>query len=99
MGTYVLLTTLTPKGRKTLDKNPDRLQEVNKEVEALGCKVVNQYAVLGLYDFVSIVQAPDNETAARLSVELGARGTVNIVTLPAMGVDELSKKLKGLGKK
>lgn len=82
MGTYILLSTLTPKGRKTLHKNRDRLQQVNKEIEALGCKVVHQYAVLGLYDFVSIVEAPNNETAVQLSVDLGSRGTVNMMSRP-----------------
>ncbi|MGH8627434.1 MAG: GYD domain-containing protein [Gammaproteobacteria bacterium] len=97
MGTYILLSTLTPKGRKTLHNNTDRLQQVNKEIEVLGCKAVNQYAVLGLDDFVSIVEAPDNETAVQLSVDLGCRGTVK--TLPAMTVDEFRKKLKELAKK
>ncbi|MFH0340700.1 MAG: GYD domain-containing protein [Chromatiales bacterium] len=95
MATYVLLTTLTPEGRQTLHKNPDRLLEVNKEVEQFGCKVIAQYAVLGSYDFVSVVEAPDNETAAHLSVDLGSRGTVNIMTLPAMHVDAFLAKLKG----
>lgn len=95
MATYVLLTTLTPEGRQTLHKNPDRLVEVNKEVEQFGCKVVAQYAVLGSYDFVSVIEAPDNETAAHLSVDLGSRGTVNIMTLPAMQVSDFLVKLKG----
>ncbi|MGH8603388.1 MAG: GYD domain-containing protein [Gammaproteobacteria bacterium] len=95
MATYVLLSTLTPEGRLTMHKNPDRLQQVNKEIEALGCKVTAQYAVLGIYDFVTIVEAPDNETAAHLSIDLGSRGTVNLMTLPAMTVDDLRKKLQG----
>ena len=95
MATYVLLTTLTPEGRQTLHKNPDRLVEVNKEVEQFGCKVIAQYAVLGSYDFVSVIEAPDNETAAHLSVDLGSRGTVNMITMPAMQVDAFLAKLKG----
>ncbi len=94
MATYVLLTTLTPEGRQTLHKNPDRLVEVNKEVEQFGCKVIAQYAVLGSYDFVSVIEAPDNETAAHLSVDLGSRGTVNMITMPAMQVDAFLAKLK-----
>ncbi len=94
MPTYVLLTTLTPEGRQTLHKNPDRLIEVNKEIEQFGCKVLSQYAILGPYDFVSIVEAPDNETAAHLAVDLGSRGTVSLMTLPAMHIDEFIKKLK-----
>jgi uncharacterized protein with GYD domain len=95
MATYILLSTLTPEGRRTLHNHPDRLLEVNKEVEQLGCKVLAQYAVLGLYDFISIVEAPDNETAAHLSVDLGSRGTVSLMTLPAMIIDDFMKKLKG----
>jgi len=95
MPTYILLTTLTPEGRQTLHKNPERLDEVNKEISDFGCKVVAQYAVLGGYDFVSIIEAPDNETIAHLSVDLGSRGTVNITSLPAMTIAQLRDKLKG----
>lgn len=95
MAIYVLLTKLTPEGRQTLHKNPDRLVEVNKEVEQFGCKVIAQYAVLGSYDFVSVLEAPDNETAAHLSVDLGSRGTVNVTTMPAMQVNDFLAKLKG----
>jgi uncharacterized protein with GYD domain len=95
MAIYILLSTLTPEGRRTLHNNPDRLIEVNKEIEQFGCKVLAQYAVLGPYDFVSIVEAPDNETAAHLSVDLGSRGTVSLTTLPAMKVDAFVQKLKG----
>ncbi len=94
MPTYVLLTTLTPEGRQSLHKNPDRLLEVNKEIEQFGCKVLSQYAILGPYDFLTIVEAPDNETAAHLAVDLGSRGTVSLMTLPAMHIDEFIKKLK-----
>jgi len=95
MPTYILLSRLTPEGRQTLHKNPDRLEQVNKEIGDFGCKVVAQYAVLGSYDFVSIVEAPDNETAAHLSVDLGSRGGVNIVTPPAMVSSEFRRRLKG----
>lgn len=95
MPTYVLLSSLTPEGRQTLHKNPDRLEEVKKEIAEFGCKVVAQYALLGQYDFVSIIEAPDNETIAHLSVDLGSRGTVNITTLPAIPTDQFRSKLKG----
>ncbi len=95
MPTYVMLTTLTPEGSQTLHKRPERLQEVNREIEEFGCKVVAQYAVLGQYDFVSIVEAPDNETIAHLSVDLASRGTVKIQTLPASPLPDLINKLKG----
>jgi uncharacterized protein with GYD domain len=78
-----------------MHNNPDRLIEVDKEIEQFGCKVLAQYAVLGPYDFVSVVEAPDNETVAHLSVDLGSRGTVNLMTLPAMTIDAFVKKLKG----
>ncbi|HZC00670.1 MAG TPA: GYD domain-containing protein [Gammaproteobacteria bacterium] len=95
MPTYILLSTLTPEGRQTLHTNPDRLEEVNKEIADFGCKVVAQYGVLGLYDFVSIIEAPDNETVTHLSIDLGSRGTVNIMTLPAIPTAQLREKLKG----
>ncbi len=95
MPTYILLSTLTAEGRQTLHKNPDRLEQVNKEIADFGCKVVAQYAVLGAYDFISIVDAPDNETAAHLSIDLGSRGAVSITTLPAIATDKLRDKLRG----
>jgi uncharacterized protein with GYD domain len=94
MATYLLLSTLTDEGRKTLKDRPERLQEVNKEIETMGARVVAQYAVLGGYDFVNVVEAPSNEVIARISVELGARGTVQITTLPALSVDAFIEMLK-----
>ncbi len=95
MATYILLSSLTDDGRKTIKTRPERIQEVNKEIEAMGAKVVDQYACLGPYDFVSIVEALDNETIARISVELGARGTVQILTMPALHVADFVERLKG----
>ena len=94
MATYILLSSLTDEGRKTIKGRPERIQEVNKEIEAMGAKVVDQYACLGPYDFVSIVEALDNETIARISVELGARGTVHILTVPAIPVSTFIERLK-----
>ena len=95
MAIYILLSTLTPEGRQTMHKNPDRLLEVNKEIENFGCKIIQQYAVLGAYDFISIIEAADNETAAHLAIDIGSRGTINLITLPAMTIGDLSEKLKG----
>ncbi|HEY8171970.1 MAG TPA: GYD domain-containing protein [Dehalococcoidia bacterium] len=95
MATYIMLSTLTDEGRKTLKERPERLQEVNREIEAMGARVTQQYAVLGGYDFINILEAPDNETMARISVELGSRGTVQLTTLPALPVDAFTKMLKG----
>ncbi len=94
MPTYVLLSKLTPEGRKTVKDRPERITEVNKEIEGFGGKVVSQYAVLGPYDFVTILEAPNNETVARISSELGSRGTIELMSLPAFSVNELSKGLK-----
>jgi uncharacterized protein with GYD domain len=94
MATYILLSTLTDEGRKTLKDKPSRIQEVNKEIESMGAKVVGQWAVLGPYDFVNVVEAPNNETIARISLELGARGTIQIMTLPAIPVEELQARLR-----
>lgn len=94
MATYILLSTLTDEGRRTVKDRPDRIQEVNKEIEAMGARVIGQYAVLGLYDFVNVVEAPDNEAVARISVELGSRGTIQIMTLPAIAVEDLVRGLR-----
>ena len=98
MPTYIMLSTLTDEGAKTLKAKPQRLQEVNKEIERYGAKVTAQYAVLGPYDFVSIVDAPDTETIARVSVELGARGSVRLLTLPAIPVANFVRSLKDMDK-
>ena len=94
MPIYILLSTLTAKGRTTVKKKPERILEVNKEIEALGVKVLNQYAVLGPYDFVNVVEAPDNETITRLSVELGSRGTVQIMSMPAIPIEKFIATIK-----
>jgi len=86
METYIMLTKLTEQGRKTIKEKPKRTQEVNKEVEAMGGKVLAQYPVLGPYDFVTVLQAPDNKTIAKISVELGSRGTMEIMTLPVVAL-------------
>jgi uncharacterized protein with GYD domain len=88
MATFIMLTNLTADGVKTLKSNPGRVQEVNKEVEQLGVKVLNQWATLGQYDFVSVVEAPDEATMAKVSVELGSRGTTSNQTLAAIPAEE-----------
>jgi len=94
MGTYIMLSTLTDEGAKTVKTNPERIQEVNRELEAMGVKVLTQYATLGPYDFINIVEAPDNETVVRVAVELGSRGSVRIMTLAAIPIDEFIRRLK-----
>ena len=89
MPVYIMLSTLTVQGVQTLKSNPDRLRAVNQDVEELGCKVLHQWATLGEFDFISIVDAPDAATIARVSVALGARGSTKIQTLPALTIDEL----------
>ncbi len=88
MAIYVMLTTLTDQGRKTIKENPQRIKEVNKEVEAMGVKILAQYALLGPYDFVNILEAKDNKVVSKLAVELGARGTLQTLTMAAMILDE-----------
>lgn len=94
MPTYIMLSNLTDEGAKSLKANPKRLQEVNKEIEKFGAKVTAQYAVLGPYDFVSIMECPDNETIAKVSVELASRGTVHLLTLPAVPIANFVRNLK-----
>ncbi|MDD5748635.1 MAG: GYD domain-containing protein [Actinomycetota bacterium] len=94
MPKFIMLSKLTDEGATTIKKNPERIKEVNKDVEALGGKVVDQYAVLGEYDFVNVVEAPDVETIARISVELSSRGSIHMRTLTAIPVDEFIARLK-----
>ncbi len=91
---YVILSTLTDEGRETLKKKPERILEVNEEIEKMGIKIIHQFAVLGPYDFVNLVEAPDNITVMKLSVEFGSRGTVQLMTLPAISIEELVNNLK-----
>jgi uncharacterized protein with GYD domain len=95
MARYILLSKLTEDGRKTIKTRPGRIKEVNAELEAFGVKVLEQYAVLGPYDFVNIVEAPNNEAVFNMSVELGSRGTIEITSMPAITIDQLIKSLKG----
>ena len=88
MAIYVMLTTLTDEGRKTIKENPQRIKEVNKEVEAMGVKILAQYALLGPYDFINILEAKDNKAISKVAIELGARGTLQTLTMAAMSLDE-----------
>jgi len=94
MATYVMLTTLTDEGRKTIKQNPNRIKEVNKEVEAMGVKIVAQYAVLGPYDFINVLDAKDNKAITRVAIELGARGTLQTLTMAALTLDEFIASIK-----
>jgi uncharacterized protein with GYD domain len=88
MPTYILLSNLTAQGVQTLRSNPERLREVNRDVEELGAKVVHQWATLGPFDFVNVVDAPDAATIAKVSVALGARGSAKLQTLTALEIEE-----------
>jgi uncharacterized protein with GYD domain len=91
--TFLLLSTLSPQGLQTLEATPERLLEVNREIEALGGRVVRQWFLLGAYDFLSVVEAPDERTISRLAVELASRGSASFETLPAIPVEELIESL------
>jgi uncharacterized protein with GYD domain len=93
MALYIMLSKLTVWGRKTVKERPHRIMEVNKEVEAMGAKILQQYATLGDYDFVNILEAPDNETISRVAIELGSRGTLDTVTIPAMKLGDFITSL------
>lgn len=93
MATFVMLTNLTADGVKTLKNNPGRIKEVNAEVEQLGAKVLHQWATLGRYDFVTVVEAPDAETMAKVSIELGSRGTMTSETMHGIAADDFAQGL------
>jgi uncharacterized protein with GYD domain len=94
MPVYLMLTTLSEKGVQTLKSNPARLREVNADVEELGARVIHQWASLGAYDFVNIVEAPDDLTIAKVSLALGARGSAKLESLPLVPVDDLLSALE-----
>lgn len=94
MALYVMLNTLTTEGRKTVKTNPQRIKEVNKEVEAMGVKILAQYVVLGQYDFVNILEADSNDVVAKVATELGSRGTLQTNTMAAMTLDDYINSLK-----
>ena len=94
MALYIMMSNLTDEGRKTVKANPQRIKEVNKEVEAMGVKILAQYVVLGQYDFINILQAPDHETIAKLALDLGSRGTLQTNTLAALTLDDFIKSVK-----
>jgi len=93
MALYVMMTNLTDEGRKTVKTNPQRIKEVNKEVEAMGVKILAQYVVLGQYDFINILEAPNNQAIAKVATELGSRGTLQTSTLAAMTLDDYISSL------
>jgi len=90
---FILLSTLSQQGVQTLKSNPERLRQVNQDVEELGARVLHQWATLGAFDFVNVVEAPDIETVAKVSVALGARGSTRIQTLPALEIDDFLRAL------
>jgi uncharacterized protein with GYD domain len=96
MRTFILLSTLSPQGLQTLRATPERLLEVNREVEAMGGRVLHQWALLGEYDFLSVVEAPDERSITRLTFELAARGSAHIETLPAIEADVFLGLMAGL---
>ena len=97
MPTYILLTNLTAQGVQTLKSNPERLRAVNSDVEELGAKVIHQWATLGPYDFVTVIDAPNNAAISRISVELGARGGVAGMTMAAIPLDQFIDGLEQNG--
>jgi uncharacterized protein with GYD domain len=95
MPTYIMLTTLTDQGLQTLRSNPQRLRAVNRDVEALGAKVLHQWACLGPFDFVNVIEAPDAATVSRISVELGARGSAKLQSYELLSIDDLLGAIEG----
>ena len=94
MAVYIMLTTLTDEGRKTIKENPDRIVEVNKEVEEMGGKILAQYAILGQYDFINIIETVGNTTITKIALELGSRGTLQTTTYAAISIEDLIRSWK-----
>jgi len=94
MSVYLMLTSFTDEGRKATEEDPESLREINKEVEYMGVKILAQYALLGQYDFVNILEAPSNEAVAKLAMRLSGKGTMQTLTLAAITLDDLIAALK-----
>jgi uncharacterized protein with GYD domain len=97
MPLYIMFSTLTDEGRKTVTNHPERIEEVNREIENMGAYVIAQYACLGQYDFINLIEAPDNEAIMWVSIELGSRGTVQIMTLPALPIYDFIERVAHAG--
>jgi len=93
MATYIILSNLSDQGLQTLQANPDRLREVNKDVEELGARVLHQWFLLGPYDFLNVIEAPDSTTVARVAIALGARGSTRMQSFEAIEADQLLRAL------
>ncbi len=93
MPVFVMLSTIGPDGFHKLNTQPERLREVNDEVAALGVRILHQYALLGQYDFINIIEAPDDVTVAKLATKLAARGTMKTTTIKAIDVDDYIRSL------
>jgi uncharacterized protein with GYD domain len=94
MPKFVMLSTLGPEGSARLTDNPERLLEVSGEVEAMGVRVLAQYALLGNWDFLNILEAPDEITMMKVATTLASRGTLKTMTMAAVEVEEFVDKLK-----
>ena len=95
VNTYIMFSKLTERGRDRVRTHPERILEVNNEVEMRGCHVVAQYAMMGDFDFVTIIEAPDNGEMSRIAIELGARGTIDTTTYSAIPIQEFIAVMKG----
>jgi uncharacterized protein with GYD domain len=94
MSTFLMLSTLGPDGAATLVNDPDRLKEVNSEVESMGAKILGQWALLGQYDFCTILEVPDEKQISKIAVQLASRGTLKTLTLTAIPIEEFLNTLK-----
>ncbi len=94
MPKYVILSNLTDEGRKTILDHPERISEVNEEMEKKGAEIIEQYFLLGEYDFITIVDAPSKSEISKIVMEIASRGSIDTMTLPAMDVDDLINDLK-----
>jgi uncharacterized protein with GYD domain len=94
MSRYIIISNLTDEGAKTLKKNPGRVKEVNSELKNMGVEVIDQYAVLGNFDFLSIVEADDETKITKAIVEIASRGSIKTVTYKVMEIDDFIKALK-----
>ncbi len=91
---YLMLMRLTNAGRQVVQVGPERILEINHEVEQHGCEIVAQYALLGGWDFATIIKAKDNLTIHAVARDLAAHGDLKTMTMPAIPVPEFIEEMK-----
>lgn len=96
MATYIMLFRYTAQGVQNVKDSPKRVTAARKAFKRLGAELKAFYAVMGQYDTMFILEAPDDETAGRAALTVSALGNVRTETMRAFTEDEFKKMVAGL---